>query len=242
MLTVCCAVFQAPAAIVDSLSGYDSDRVGWSVSLSAGISASGGNTELLEAEGGARLQWQGARDRFRLLGGYARQTSESREIAEDAMLHLRHNRRIAGRLHSLAFAQLQRNPFQRLAARTLFGLGGRVDLWKETSGESALGVAHMIEIEELEGAAGEETVQRLSSFLAIRWKWTENASVLTTVFVQPLWSDMSDLRASGSATLSVRITERVGLEFSGGFQHDSRPPELVEETDWNSGTAFRFEI
>ena len=100
----------------------------------------------------------------------------------------------------------------------------------------------MIEIEQLEGRSDDETVQRLSSFLTARWKWTESASLLATVFVQPLWSDMADLRASGNATLSIKITERVGLEFSGGFQHDSRPPDRVEETDWNSGTAFRFEI
>jgi putative salt-induced outer membrane protein YdiY len=237
-----CVAIPASAAILDTLGGFDASKPGWSAAAKAGFSAKGGNTELLEVSGSAQLQWQNERHRLRALGGYARQTSDAREVAEDGMLHLRHNRLIVGSVHSLSFAQVQRNPFQRLRSRTLFGLGGRVDFLQSDRGGLSLGAAHMVEIEELEGGGGRATDQRLSTFLAATAMLNTTTSLRTTIYAQPLWSEFGDLRAVALLSLSVALTEQLSLELGGQIQHDSRPPDAVEETDWSTSTALKLEI
>jgi putative salt-induced outer membrane protein YdiY len=237
-----CSATRASAAIVDTFGSFDAKRIGWSSALQAGFSAKGGNTELLELSAGARVQWQGDLHRFRAIGGYARQTSSSEEIAEDALLHLRHNRRLTGPFYSLMFVQSQRNPFQRLQSRTLFGLGARVDFMKSDEGEISLGLAHMFEREELEDVSGSKSHQRLSSFLVAAAKLNASTEFRATVYAQPLWEEFADLRAIGSLVMSVALSERLSIEIGGRVQHDSRPPSAVDETDWGTSTAIRFEI
>lgn len=243
-LVVVALLGPAPAAavIVNTLSGYGSDP-GWSGQLEANASASGGNTELARFGGRARAQWLGGRHRFRLLASAQRTESDGTRIAESALLHLRHNRRLAARLQSLAFAQLQRNPFQRLSSRSLLGAGARVALVDDSRGQLGLGLAHMLELERIEDGGGDEELDhRLSSFLVGELELREGVSLGATVFAQPLWSDFGDLRATGELGLDVELTGRLSFQSSATLNHDSNPPAGVEETDWSLGTglAYRF--
>lgn len=240
------ATLLAPAAagavIVNTLSGYGSDP-GWSGQLEANASASGGNTELARFGGRARAQWKGELHRFRALASAQRSESNGSRISESALLHLRHNHRLAPRLQSLAFAQLQRNPFQRLSARSLLGLGARVALVDDARGQLGLGLAHMLELERIEDTGGDEDVDhRLSSFLVGELELRGGVSLGATVFAQPRWSDFGDLRATGELGLEVELTGQLSFQSSASLTHDSNPPAGVEETDWSlgSGLGYRF--
>jgi putative salt-induced outer membrane protein YdiY len=241
-LSILCLGTRSSATILDTLGAFEAKEQGFSGGLKAGFSAQGGNTELLAVSTAAQLQWQNERHRVRAMGGYARQTSDSEEIAEEVMLHLRHNRVLRGPLYSLAFVQIQRSPFQRLRSRTLFGLGGRVDLLQSDRGSASLGAAHMVEIEQLEGQSGRDTAQRLSAFFVLSVRLTATASLRGSIYAQPLWDEFCDLRALGTATLSVTLSKQSALEFGASVQHDSRPPSAVEKTDWTTSTALKIEI
>ncbi len=233
---------RAEAAIINTLRGFDETTLGWSGEVEASFSNSGGNTEVLALAGAARIQWQSDRDRVRLLGGISRLTNDGNTLAEDTTGHLRHNRQLTPWLYTLAFAQVQQNPFQRLASRTLLGLGARLDLVHRDNARVSVGLAHMVEFERIEDLGGSATSHRLSSFLVANAPLREGLEVEATVFAQPRWQDFNDLRAVASGALRVDLTKRLKLVVGASLQHDARPPEGVKETDWSTRTGLSFDL
>lgn len=237
-----CWADPARAQIVNTLEGYDPDARGFSSVTTGSIEATGGNTETFDAMVDAKGQWAGERHRVRVLFGYEYESASGDREAENTFAHLRHNWRIDGGLHSLAFAQWQRNPFQRLRSRTLFGAGARLDLVERDAVRLALGAAHMVEIERLRGQDDPRTVHRLSSFLDAAWSIGEGHELGLNVFFQPKWSDFGDVRGNGTITLESKLAGGLSLVTAANVEYDSEPPTDVETTDWEirSGLRYRF--
>ena len=230
----------ARAQIVNTLEGYDPDAQGFSSALTGSIEATGGNTETFDAQVDVKGQWADERHRVRILFGYEYESASGDREAEDTFAHLRHNWRIEGGLHSLAFAQWQRNPFQRLRSRTLLGAGLRFDVVEHDALRLALGAAHMIEAERLQGQDDPGATHRLSSFLDAVWSIGESHELGLNAFFQPGWSDFGDLRANGTLTLESKLGGGLSLVTSANLQYDSEPPGDVETTDWEIRTGLRY--
>ena len=228
----------ARAAIVNSLRGFDGDEPGWSGSVAGSYGASGGNTSESTFTGSGRLQRKGASNIWRLIGSGKRTTSRGEETARSALAHLRHNYLLSDRWATLAFLQLQKNPFQRLDSRILMGLGGR---WQALKGESTLiylGAAHMFEQERIQGEQGHDKAQRISGFISLEVELRDGVFVDCLVFYQPRWSDFADWRIFGEASLEVELTGSLSLFTGYNLEHDTRPPAGVEQTDWDTKTGF----
>ncbi len=228
----------ARAAIVNSLRGFDRDEPGWAGSVDGSYGASGGNTDQSIFMGSARLQWKGASHIGRLIGSGERTTTNGIETARSTLAHLRHNYMLSSRWATLAFLQLQENPFQRLDTRFLAGLGGR---WQAVKGESTLiylGATYMFEKEKIQGEDGFEQANRLSSYASIEWELREGVFVDFLAFYQPKFDDPADWRAYGEIRLEVELIGSLSLFTGYNLQYDSRPPAGVEEMDWNTRTGF----
>lgn len=229
----------AAAQIVNTLEGFDAKEPGWSGAIGGSLRSTGGNSEVFDASADARLQRQSDRQRWRALFGYGFSSADGVDEAEELFAHLRHNLRLVGDAHSLAFVQVQHNPFQRLRSRVLAGAGARFDLVRGERAALSWGLAHMIERESLRGIEGERTVQRLSSFVDFRVPLRDNAGLSLTAFVQPMWADFGDVRATVSAQVEAKIAGPVSLVGTAQIGHDSEPPAEVEETDWTVRTGIR---
>jgi hypothetical protein len=230
------------AQIVNTLDGFAERAPGWSGSVEARFSLSGGNTELVSLSAGGQVQHQGGANRWRLLGGASRETSRKERVEESTVAHLRHNRRLLPWLSTLTFVQHQRNPFQRLKTRFLAGAGARFDVLRASRVYGALGLSHMVEIERIEDAGGTDTDQRLSLFAILEGKLREPVVLELTSFVQPLWSDLSDMRAILAASLRVAIVGSLSLTLNYDLQHDTEPPDGVQETDWKLRAGLAWEL
>jgi putative salt-induced outer membrane protein YdiY len=228
----------ADAAVVNSLRGFARDEPGWSGSVSGSFGASGGNTRETTYEAAGRLQWRGAVNTWRLIGSGKRTTSRGEETARSTLGHLRHNRELADRWFSLAFLQIQKNPFQRLDSRFLAGVGVRWDTVKRDKFIWAFGASTMYEDERINNVAGHETAHRLSTFSTIETELREGVTLDALLFYQPQWSDFGDWRVFGQAKLEVELTGSLSLFTSYQIEHDSRPPAGVEQTDWDTKTGF----
>jgi putative salt-induced outer membrane protein YdiY len=229
-------------AIVNTLTGFAADEPGWSGGVEAGYSASGGNSEVTHLTAGARAQRLGERHRWRLLGGYERETSGGEEVGRSLLGHLRHNRRLGRVASTLAFAQVQNNPFQRLRSRLLLGGGLRFDLAAGADWRLAIGAAHMVEIEDLEDVDDEETDHRLSSFLALGRRLREGVRLEATAFFQPRWSDPGDHRILVNAGLGVDLGGGLAHFTRFALEHDSEPPPGVEKTDWKLAVGLELKL
>lgn len=244
-LAACLMLFPwwtAPAVgqILNTLDVFGEPEPGWHGGVRAAASISGGNTEVLSLRGGARLQWQGDRNRWRLLASATRKTSRGEEIAEDSVVHLRHNRRLQPWVSTLAFVQRQNNPFQRLRSRFLVGAGARFDVLRADQASGSVGIAHMVEVERIEGTPGHDTDQRLSSFFVLGASLNERVRVSATAFVQPLWEDVADLRALASAGLRADLGGGLGLNVEADYRYDARPPQGVDRSDRTLETGFSY--
>ena len=232
----------ASAQIVNTLRGFGPDEPGWSGQVQAGFSRSGGNTDLLSLAAGGRLQHQGDRQRWRLLGDVSREESSGERTDESTLGHLRHNFELWPRIHTLAFTQASRQPFQRLESRFLFGAGARFDILRHEDLRGSLGLAHMVEIEKVDESPSSDTDQRLSSFLSLMGRVSGNTTADVIVFAQPRWSDFGDLRATVQASLTIEIVDRLALVIAANVMHDTEPPDRVEDTDWRTRTSVAWKL
>jgi hypothetical protein len=231
----------ARAQILNTLRGFSPDP-GWSGDVQALVSLSGGNSEVTILSGGGFVQWQDDPHRVRLLLAGRRVTDNGDELAESALGHLRHNRRLTGPLHSIVFVQQQTNPFQRLRSRTLFGAGLRHDVVDAENLRAAVGLTHMTELERIEGLSGTTTSQRASAFITVDGNVNEQVVVDVSAFFQPLWHELANNRAFATATLRVSVGGGLEVRMAADLTHDTAPPDRVEETDWSvsSGVGVTF--
>jgi putative salt-induced outer membrane protein YdiY len=232
----------AAAQILNTLRGFTGGEAGWSGTAEVSFSRSGGNTEVLELGAHAQLQYEWGRERWRIMGEQSYKSNRGSRTEDETTGHLRHNHRFSPLVSSLLFAQIQRNPFQRLRQRVLFGAGARLDVLRRRSWALAVGASHMTEIEEIEGAGEHDTDQRLSSFATLDGAVGETLIFQLTSFVQPLWSDFGDLRAFGLAGTKVKLAGGFSQNVALELRYDSRPPEDVETTDWEvkAGLGYTF--
>lgn len=247
LITTCLALALAAAAHASTILNTiqaDVDRSpGWSGGLDGMLTGSGGNTEKMIIDAGGRLQWRSETSRVRLQvsGGY--EESDRHVTARNLVGHLRHNRELGARWATVAFAQVQSNPFQQLSSRTLLGAGLRHDFRQEGSDNHAiLGVTPMLEAERLKHQHKSVTRGRLSTFLMLSWRLSPSARVSASGFWQPLFADLGDARAVGNLGLVVDVTGSVDLKAGAAVQHDSRPPAGVEATDWSTYLGFGIDL
>ncbi len=232
------AVPACAGVILNTLGDADPEGTGWSGGLDGSFSAAGGNTDRITLGTGGRVIWNREASVWRLQGDAEYQETNAVESARSVVGHLRHNHGLAGSVHSIAFVQLQHNPFQRLQSRWLTGLGARWDVLDDEHGSLSVGATHMVEIERIEDEPDSDTDQRLSAFLHVSRKLTEATSVSGVGFIQPLWSDFADRRAMGNISLNVALTDALVLRVGGAVEYDSAPPEGVETTDWKTTTGL----
>lgn len=227
----------ASAQILNTLSGFE-HRPGWQGQGSLFMSLSGGNTEIESYLVSAAGQWEGDRNRVRLIGDYEFTRTDGVKNRDDLVLHLRHNYRFGARVSSLAFAQVQRNPFQRLESRELLGAGFRFNLHDDVKRRVGLGVSAMYEAEELTSGEESETA-RFSCFLDFRRDMKEYLHFAIVGWYQPMVSNFADLRASTIADLDVDLAGPLALVLSATWKYDSRPPAGVGDVDWSLRTGLR---
>ncbi len=231
------------AQIVNTMRGFDDAEKGWSGDLRGTISIADGNTNYFEFELFTAVQHQGERNRWRLLGRVSRRTASGQEVAENRLLHLRHNYRFLPRVASIVFLQGQYNPFKRIETRVLAGIGLRFDLTQRDKWNAAVGGTIMYEEEELTDQTGLFTSDfRYSLFLTVFRDVSEGISIDISGFCQPLVDDITDARALAAASVRADIIGELYLLFAYDLEYDADPPADVEKLDQNlrSGLGYDF--
>ena len=108
------------------------------------------------------------------------------------------------------------------------------------------GTAYMLErdvIVPVVGATGEENrrVQvehRWSNYLTLQWQIDPRAIVATTMYVQPVLTDFSNVRLLSETLMTFKITKVFTTGISGVVRYDSDPPTGVLTTDAEIKNTF----
>lgn len=195
-----------------------------------------GSTDLLVVRGLLLGQWRS--EKHTVLGvargeyGYAQDTL----IVSKVLEHLRYRYRFADWLQGETFVQHELDAFRRLRLRALVGAGPRFLLWSTEAGSLVLGVAAMLEYEQLRHDelpdAGAETLDpRLSSYALGRVKLLANLSLVETLYVQPRLTRFSDVRVLNDASLVIGVNEHLTFATGVILSYDAAPPATVSRLD-----------
>jgi hypothetical protein len=153
-----------------------------------------------------------------------------------SFVHIRYNYELLEWLYAEAFVQQQQDKFQRLLLRELAGAGPRFVVVDEDDMTLALGTAAMLEYERIAVAAGaadepETLVARSSSYVSATWKPDSRVRALGTIYLQPRFDDLSDVRVLFETSLVTDVTKRLGVKVIATVRYDSLPPTEVKTTD-----------
>jgi hypothetical protein len=237
---------------VNSLSGLD-ESPGWKGGAEALVSFARGNSDYTDLLVGGRVRFRTGAQQARLLGSFNRRTAEEERLADNQLLHLRHNLFLGERWATVAFLQTQRDPFRRVERRSLAGGGLRVDVRRRTEpgpdgdpvlkGRVTLGATVMAEAEDRTGDdTGTRTLARWSFFARAVGAPASGLELEVTAFYQPAVAEPADHRALVGMDLRVDLV--AGLEWIVRYDlvHDSEPPAGVVATDYRvrSGLGIDF--
>lgn len=241
---LCIGLLLAPAAqavqILNTLSGFG-DRPGWQAVGEASADLSGGNTETRDYGLALAGQWQGEANRLRLIAGLDYAEASNETTKQDQRVHLRHNYRIDRWVSTLGFVQYQRNPFQDLRRRMLFGAGLRFEIRDQPANRLGVGVSAMYEVERLTDDSRADT-WRLSTFIDFRRELADRTRAQIVGWYQPKLADFSDQRLSVAGELEVDLAGPLKLLLTASTAYDSDPPPSVDQFDWDVVAGLRVRI
>jgi hypothetical protein len=234
---------RAAAQIVDvqSLIGFDVPE-GASGKIDASVDWRTGNTRLLRVAGAALARW---RVHDHLLFALVRaEHGESAGIGAPLVTdtakdfeHVRYRWHARPWLATELFVQHEADRFRRLRLRALAGAGLRVRVAHcEGAWSIHVGAAYMAEYEQLTDDALPDAGQtgadsRLSTYAVAAWQLNPDVTASETVYVQPRFSDLRDVRLLEEAALTSKLAPHLAFKLALVIARDSRPPPDTEKTD-----------
>lgn len=140
------------------------------------------------------------------------------------------------------FVQHEYDAFRRLQLRALLGVGVRLQILDEKEAGLALGIAVMVEHEEITDGGPPATDPRASTYALGRLRLAERVVLTETLYYQPKLTGFTDLRLLNQSALVVEATKSFSISFGLNLSWDTAPPEGVEplDTQLKTALAFRF--
>lgn len=206
-----------------------------------------GSTALFSIRGALVGQWRAEPHTWLAVvrGEYTFVNGE--RIVSRVLEHLRYRYRFSEWLAAESFLQHEFDEFRRLQARGLLGAGPHFTLKGTEDLGLVLGVAAMLEYEQLrhdgEPDAGRRwTDLRVSSYALVRVKLMENVSLLETVYAQPRVARPSDIRLLNETALAVTPNAYLTLSLGFTLSYDAAPPATVSPLDTQLRTTLGLKL
>jgi len=223
-------------AIIDiSAVDFKEKNEGFSGAVYGSFQKKRGNTEKDEAEYGGRVQYD--TDETITWLQVEVEKDEVRGITTDdnAFIHLRHIRQLYSPKWAMEFyTQVKQDKFKNVKNRTLLGVGPRYKLIdSELYGKFFIGVSLMDEkldytADELDPA---EHNYRVSNYFSYKLPVNDIFDLSFLSYYQPKIDNGSDYMTAAIAEMTIHLTKVLDLSYLIEFDHDSRPPTDIEQTD-----------
>lgn len=205
-----------------------------------------GNVDLFLLAPSARIDFRAERWTAFALGQGDFGWRAGERFSNQALGHVRIGRVLSPRLTLEAFTQLDYDRPRRLRLRWLVGTGPRLHLAATERWRVALGSAWMFEQEELElppeAVHPRETrSHRWSNYVTAALRAGERLGAAATLYAQPRFDEVEDIRLLGDARLAVQLAGTLSLQVAGALRWDGRPPDDTEKLDLTLRTGVAVE-
>ncbi|HEX5025552.1 MAG TPA: DUF481 domain-containing protein [Agriterribacter sp.] len=217
------------------------DTTGWAGSFGGGFNLSENVDRVFSANGFAHVQYKTKKDLYLLLGDYSFLKGEDTKYSDNALLHLRYNRKLSNLIRWEVFSQLQNNKISKIDLRWLAGTGPRFKLVGSDLLHLYLGVLVMYEYEkELQDIPVNHHLVRNSSYIAITLKPTSTLEIISTSFYQPAFQRWSDFRIFNQESVALAVTERLSATINWTYLYDSEPVEGIPNRSYTLSAGFKY--
>ena len=227
-------------------SGADSTQ-GFSASIGLDLASRQGNVNVHRIGLQGRTDYAGpVNAAFLLLQGRLG-WQDGKQFRDEGLVHVRYLRRMRGRVSPEVFAQIDFDTPRRLSFRTIVGGGLRIELLRGDRVRASWGTDYMLEHERLDVTNdpvqdARVTVHRWANYLTTAVDFNERAGGTWTLYLQPRFDAVEDVRILSEAGLATEIVGPLSLELVFRFRYDSRPPTGTKslDTELTSGVTVRF--
>ena len=209
---------------------------GFKGSLELSFSNRTGNTDLMAGGLALGLGWKREADTVLLIGDANVGKKRTDTTINKGFLHLRGHRELTPVAAAEVFTQYEYDKFSLLDLRFLVGAGPRFRVLHREAVTVHLGIAYMLEREQLNLAPGapenpSPTSHRLSTHLALKVALAPHLTLTNTVYLQPRLDDPDDTRVLEDLGLKVGLGGPLSLRIGFTLRYDGDPPTTVKGID-----------
>jgi len=243
LLVICVTPVQAFAIVnaEDTTLLVDKEGLAGKIALSA--DGNHGNVATNGIEVGSLLRLIHGKDTEILALNYKQAQSRGKRNTNKSYLHIRHRHALNEVWALEGFGQMQQDEFANLKLRTLLGGGVR---WSQThqAWSVHLGLGTFYEHEKLRKSAGNvrSYLWRASTYMTADYLLSEQTKLHETVYVQPAWNSMADVRVLNDTSVTIVLSEHLALNLSLEVSYDSRPAVGTVKTNasYQTGITYHF--
>lgn len=220
------------------------DTTGWFGNAIANFAGAKSTKSILAVSSTTLLEYKSksTKDLWLLITELSLIKSGSEKFSNSGFGHLRYNRKLGNAIRWEVFTQIQYNSLTKIDKRILAGTGPRFKLTPYETAKFYFGIAYMFEYEELLDPLVYHKDHRASSYFSFTLAPTENVSLMSTLYVQPLLKDARDYRISNESTLVLAITKKLNLNATFKYAFDSRPPAGVPTNTYSFSNGIELEF
>ncbi len=220
------------------------DTSGWSGSVSAEFALKRNVNDFITLGSDIHLQYKTEKNLWLIKNDIQFQKIEDDKFTNAGILHFRHNYKMRPRLAWETFVQAQYNKVTKINFRGLVGIGPRFKLTTSEKYKFYLGTLIMYEQEELDdGVTPVNRDFRGSAYLSFSLYPTDNITIISTTYYQPLVSSFADFRISSQSSAIIGLVKNLGLKVSYTFWFDEFPAVGIPDSQYTftTGIAYTFD-
>ncbi len=211
--------------------------------IQGGLNFQKSNIDILEANAAVRLDYhiRKYREKILFLGSYGLGQQDDKDFKNEMFAHLRLNAYPINKESALsgeAFYQIQKDDFELLQIRQLFGCGGRIESSKKKIFRLAFGLGMMADHEKIKNV-NHNVVVRSTNYLSILHK-TNKFNTFAVIYLQPRVIKPSDFRILSEITNEIKITKVLSFNFTMSYRYDSDTPESVIKNELKSNGSIKY--
>lgn len=241
------SVFNTISAQVVNIEGkrIHTDTTGFAGHIDLGMSLEKNVAQLLNINGNSLIQYKtkNRRHLFLFMADAGIVRSGGVDLINRYLGHIRYNTRfIKDWLKWEALMQFQRNPLIDIQVRYLYGSGFRFKLSETNKYRIYLGTTYIFEHERGFNDNREEFNHRWSNYFSFSILPTENFTLKSTTYYQPILTLFEDYRLMEDIRLEFKITKNLTYTTSFEMIYDTRPPAGVPQLIYlvRNGLGYKF--